>query len=380
MRNRRRLGQGAGAGLALAWALTAPAALADEGRRLFEEETFGGNGRTCRSCHSAENGSLTLDQIADIHAADPDDPLFLHDGSDDFAGNGVSRILADGTILVRKGLPPNVRLLTNLTATSVTLRRGIPTTLNTPGLDPVLMADGRAPNLLQQALDAINDHAQPTLAPTQTELQLIADFQKTSGFFSSSRLFAFMQGGAAPRLPAGKTASERRGRAFFDNVPVTSQSTRGICAICHSGPMLNENNGFNPIPIPPFFVPRGERFQSILSAELLPNGDPQLTFLVEQPDGLPAVVVHTDPGRALVTGDMRGFPLGDLGKFKIPTLWGVARTAPYFHNNGAKTLEQAMDHYDLFFQIATPLALPGSLPLDLTEQDKADLVAFLKLL
>jgi cytochrome c peroxidase len=361
-------------------ALTAGDALADEASRLFEEETFGGNGRTCRSCHSVENGTLTLEQIAERHAEDPDDPLFLHDGSDDFEGNGASRILADGTILVRKSLPSNVHLLADLTATTVTLRRGIPTTMNTPALDPVLMVDGRAPNLLQQALDAINDHAQPTLAPTQAERGLIADFQETFGFFSSPRLFAFMQSGQPPRLPAGRTASERRGRAFFDNVPITAQSTRGICAICHSGPMLNENNGFNPVPIPPFFVPQGERFQSILSAELLPNGDPQQTFLVQQPGGSPAVVVHTDPGRALVTGDMRGFPFGDLGKFKIPSLWGVAQTAPYFHNNGAKTLEEAMDHYDLFFQIATPLALPGSPPLDLSEQDKADLVAFLRLL
>jgi cytochrome c peroxidase len=380
MAKRRGLGRVVdGCVLAVVLALSAPAR-ADEPSRLFEEETFGGNGRTCLTCHSSENGTLTLQQIAAIFAADPDDPLFLHDGSDDFQGNGVSRIRRDGTILVRRSLPPNIRLVANPLIRTVTLRRGIPTTMNTPGLDPVLMYDGRAPNLIQQALGAITDHAQATILPSQTELAQIAGFQTTSAFFSSPGLFSFSQGGQTPTLPAGNTASERRGRAFFDDVPLDPTQTRGICAICHSGPMLNEVNAFNPIPVPPFFVPEGERFQSILSAELLPNGDPQQAYLVTQPGSLPSVVLHTDPGRALETGDMRGFPLGDLGEFKIPTLWGVNRTAPYFHNNGAKTLDDVLDHYARFFVVATPLAIPGALPLILSEQDKADVVAFLNLL
>ena len=45
----------------------------------------------------------------------------------------------------------------------------------------------------------------------------------------------------------------------------------------------------------------------------------------------------------MVTGDMRPFPFGDLGKFKIPTLWGVKHTAPYFHHSGAKTLEEVLE-------------------------------------
>ena len=351
-----------------------------EGRRLFEDETFGGNGRTCRTCHSRENGTLTLSQIQKLHARRPNDPLFSHDGSDDFQGHGASRILADGTILVRKTLPAHVKLADDPEATTVTLRRGIPMVLNTPALDPVLMYDGRAPDLVQQARAAINDHMQPTVVPKQRELEQIADFETTLPFFSQPRLFAFSLGAPPPSLPEGHSASEKRGRAFFDDVPINPPSTRGICAICHSGPMLNESNGFNPMPVPPFFVPKGERFQSILSAELLPNGDPLQTYVVTAPDGSTVTLQHADPGRALVTGDMRGFPFGDLGKFRIPSLWGVKDTAPYFHNNGAKNLEELMEHYDLFFQIATPLAMPGATPIDLTEQDKKDLIAFLKLL
>jgi hypothetical protein len=57
-----------------------------EGRRLFNLETFGGNGRTCRTCHSVANGTLTLDQIAARFDDDPTGPLFRGDGTDDGAG------------------------------------------------------------------------------------------------------------------------------------------------------------------------------------------------------------------------------------------------------------------------------------------------------
>jgi cytochrome c peroxidase len=60
--------------------------------------------------------------------------------------------------------------------------------------------------------------------------------------------------------------------------------------------------------------------------------------------------------------------------FKIPSLWGVKKTAPYFHDNSVKTLEElAMFYADMF------ATLPES-PLQLTPQDRADMVAFLRLL
>jgi cytochrome c peroxidase len=35
---------------------------------------------------------------------------------------------------------------------------------------------------------------------------------------------------------------------------------------------------------------------------------------------------------------------------RIPTLWGIRHTAPYFHDNSAPTLEQAVAHYVDFFR------------------------------
>jgi cytochrome c peroxidase len=343
-----------------------------EGKRLFEVETFGGNGRTCLTCHSASTGTQTLEQISALFTANPNDPLFRGDGTDDGMGTGTTRIRNAGTILVNVTLPVGVRLAANPSATTVLLRRGIPTTLNTPSLDPVLMQDGREPTLQAQARDAIAGHAAATTVPTSAQLDLIAAFEKSATFFSSAVLRAFAAGGPPPQLPDGTTDSEKRGRRFFDDVPLMAGQTRGTCAICHSGPMLNETNGFRPMPVAPFAVPAGRRFQSILSAELN-NTDPVQDFLVNQPDGSVTHVSSSDPGRALVTGDMRPFPYGNLGEFKIPSLWNVKNTAPYFHSNSAKTLDDVMTHYTSFFFAMTP-------QITLTAQDRIDLKAYLLLL
>ena len=52
-----------------------PTDLIEQGRRLFENETFGGNGRTCASCHPAEN-NFTIDP-AFIARLPRRDPLFV---------------------------------------------------------------------------------------------------------------------------------------------------------------------------------------------------------------------------------------------------------------------------------------------------------------
>jgi cytochrome c peroxidase len=81
-----------------------------------------------------------------------------------------------------------------------------------------------------------------------------------------------------------------------------------------------------------------------------------------------------DVGRFAVTKN----PL-DWGAFKTPTLREIANTAPYMHDGSLKTLEEVVDFYD-----------KGGIPnknldqkikrLNLTDQDKKDLVAFLRAL
>jgi len=60
--------------------------------------------------------------------------------------------------------------------------------------------------------------------------------------------------------------------------------------------------------------------------------------------------------------------------FKIPSLWGVKKTAPYFHDNSVKTLEELAAFYANLF------ANSPDFPVQLTAQDEIDMVAYLKLL
>ena len=350
------------------------------GKHLFERSTFGGNGRTCSTCHSGSTGTVSPDDAQRRFAMNPNDPLFIHDGSDDFNGHGASRMLRDATILVEIPLPPNVSLADDPTARTVVLRRGIPTTLNTPALDPVLMSDGRQPRLDAQALGAIHDHGQATGAPTGKELERLVAFEK-SEFFSSDELRAFARTGNAPVLPEGASASEKRGRRFFEDVVDFADFKHGACAACHAGPMLNETNQFSELV---FGVPKGTRFQTIGVSEINAALNPVRVFLFTNHDGTTIPVPSPDPGRALITGVAPGDDahFENVNAFKIPTLWGVGKTAPYFHDNSAKTLEDVAAHYNLFFSITSDPDGPGPLApiLSLTPEDQADIVAYMKLL
>ena len=68
---------------------------------------------------------------------------------------------------------------------------------------------------------------------------------------------------------------------------------------------------------------------------------------------------------------------GDRGAFKTPTLREVARTGPYMHDGSLKTLEDVVEHYNKG-GIPNPQLDENVFELNLTEQEKKDLVVFLK--
>jgi cytochrome c peroxidase len=366
------------------------------GKKLFERETFGGNGRTCQTCHTKQTGTLTLADVQQIiDKADPDDPLLLHDALDD-DGIGTTRIQTHATIRYTIPLPPWVSLADDPGATHVTVFRGIPSTRNTPALDPILTHDGHASTLEEQALGAIHDHYENTLEPTLAQLGAIADFERTNAhFFSSDELKAFATGGPPPELPPGITPAEQRGRTFLADAPFAPPSKNGICALCHSGPMLNRVNQAHsdfgrgrPRPGVRFF----DTGVTIVNAP----DNPIRTWIIN--DGVhPAVTVESpDLGLLLhptLDLDPSHPPLPPIlavpraffaNQFKIPTLWGVKDTAPYFHDNGARTLRDAVAHYQRFFNFTETQDPVGSATLGglivLTDNDVDDIVAYLKLL
>ncbi len=88
--------------------------------------------------------------------------------------------------------------------------------------------------------------------------------------------------------------------------------------------------------------------------------------------------------------DMTGDPL-DKGRFKPPSLRNIALTAPYMHDGSIETLEEVLDHYarggrliesgpnagDGFDNPNKSALLNGFV---MTEQEKADIIAFLRAL
>ncbi|MBC7937538.1 MAG: c-type cytochrome [Rhizobacter sp.] len=94
--------------------------------------------------------------------------------------------------------------------------------------------------------------------------------------------------------------------------------------------------------------------------------------------GLYNGISQKDEGRFLITKEQK-----DLGRFKTPGLRNVAVTGPYMHDGRFKTLEQVVQYYNNpYMFVEDPLNMDTLLlqPLQLSNQDNADLVAFLKTL
>lgn len=83
---------------------------------------------------------------------------------------------------------------------------------------------------------------------------------------------------------------------------------------------------------------------------------------------------NTDLGRFMVTKDVK-----DIGAFKTPTLREITRTAPYMNDGRFGTLQEVVEFYNKG-GIKNPFQDELIIPLNLTEQEKKDLVAFLRTL
>lgn len=83
-----------------------------------------------------------------------------------------------------------------------------------------------------------------------------------------------------------------------------------------------------------------------------------------------------DAGRSEITKNK-----SDIGKFKVPGLRNIAVTGPYMHNGMFKTLEEVIDYYNTPQQFVSGSINADSLllkPLNLSVDEKSDLLAFLK--
>ena len=79
------------------------------GRQLFTRSEFGGNGRTCVTCHTLSTGDITLEHVQARFAKDPSDPLFRAIDSDDrWIKPYVDIVECDEARHVRVGQTPEV--------------------------------------------------------------------------------------------------------------------------------------------------------------------------------------------------------------------------------------------------------------------------------
>jgi hypothetical protein len=291
-------------------------------------------------------------------------------------------------------------------------RRPLPST-NLKFLSAV-MWDGRetapgksiADDLTQQAIDATLGHAQAAAPPDAATAQAIRDFEinlftaqvldKGAGvlFTDGARggpielaQQAFFLGindplGANPTGAAfdqnvfnlfsawaeksGKDdrdeqearASIIRGEQLFNSLVIPISGVAGLndatgesvimgtCGTCHDSPNVGDHSLSVPLNI------------GVTDASRRTADQPLFT-LINKVTG--ERVQTTDPGRAMISGKW-----SDIGKFKGPVLRGLAARAPYFHNGSAATLLDVVNFYNNRFNIG------------MTEQQKADLAAFLR--
>lgn len=137
------------------------------------------------------------------------------------------------------------------------------------------------------------------------------------------------------RGEATLSPEEMRGFQIF-------MTERGDCFHCHAPPLFSDN-----------------QFHNIGLDSIFENGNQGLYEITQNP--------------------------ADLGKFKTPSLINVAITPPYMHDGRFNTLDEVIQHYNHGVKLSPTLdpimTKPGKENgLNLSSQEIADLIAFLKTL
>lgn len=89
-------------------------------------------------------------------------------------------------------------------------------------------------------------------------------------------------------------------------------------------------------------------------------------------NGLPVDTLLKDYGKMTITGDAK-----DSLRFKIPSLRNLTYTLPYMHDGRFNSLQQVMNHYTSGIVPSATLSRALRQPIDLTANEKKDLIAFL---
>ena len=226
-----------------------------------------------------------------------------------------------------------------------------------------LFWDGRSPHVRDQALKPIQDPLEMNEKLPNVVAKLSADKNYTDQFICAFgdetvtperialaleqfMLIMVSKDAKYDRYLKGETTltdAEERGRQIFFEEFDPQGITKGAeCFHCHAGHNFTNDEFMN--------------------------------------NGLDTDAGMTDDGRMMVTGSA-----ADRGKFKVPSLRNIELTPPYMHDGRFATLEEVIDHYDHGAKNSSTVDFlmqynlqPGG--LQLTAQNKSDLIAFLKTL
>jgi cytochrome c peroxidase len=322
--------------------------LVTQGRNIFFNEVFDGNGRTCGTCHREDN-NLTIDPTF-ISTLAPNDPLFVAEFNPNLAQNFEKPVLMRqvGLILenldgfdslsnkfVMRGVPHTLALSTSIGASPSVpgfadatgwSGDGAPTNDTFPLPDGTnLQATG---DLRDFAIGAVRQHFPKTLArrpvggiqprdfrfPTSNELDALEAFQLSTGRQSDLTLPLTLKGALA-----------QLGQTMFMTNPNNSQNIS--CNTCHFNAGAIFLGGG---------VDQGTNANRDTNVEELPN----------QPGRLidPTIPVDGGFGGAQV-GACPPQGCGN-GQFNIAPVVEAADTGPFFHNNAINTVEGSVQFYN----------------------------------
>lgn len=345
--------------------VTAPvdARLAALGEQLFNDQGLSADGsKSCQSCHT---GSAT---------AFSDAPKRLSDGVTPSGASTPNQTTRNSPVLAYAAFIPALKLIDG-------------------GWIGGLFHDGRADSLEKQIHDPLvgpNEMGNGTIANVITRLR--ASTTQVDGKTSAQAFVAYFGNGSLPDPATASSADiqaafDRLGQAIatFERLPGISPFTSKFDYYLADKARLSaqEQRGYA------LFL-RGDKGNCAACHPVSRSnaaGQPLFTDFSYDNLGVPTQAGDAaDPGLYQTVLNRGTDDPALKGKFRVPTLRNLGKSAPYMHNGAFTTLEQVVNFYNSRDSQTLATDYPDTVNktelgnLGLTPDDVLDIVAFLKTL
>ncbi|MBI1760132.1 MAG: hypothetical protein HYR56_01725 [Acidobacteria bacterium] len=339
------------------------------GKVLFWDEQLSST-RTvaCGTCHHALNGGADLRSLNNTRATQPGaDKVF--GTADDIQGSpGVPLSQASGNY----AWSPVYGLREQVTG-----RRGMsfvnaayPNALFWEGRASQVFRDPLSSNIFLAAGAALESQV---LGPPVSDVEMAHTARNWSDV--ASRIAAVKPLALAPSIPAALTAwiGERSYPELFNESFGTSEVTPVRIAMAVASYERTLNSDRAPVDVGDLTAQEA-RGRQVFNANDCNDCHAAPLFGTDQLQNTGVRPSAEDTGRFAVTNNQN-----DLGRFRAVSLRNVELRAPYMHNGRFNTLEEVVEFYNRGGDFPGPNTNRNEIrPRNLTAQQKADLVAFLK--